>query len=322
MLRKEVLIIQFDFATPLIPRPELDLDIEQYLKGRQMGAAVSDLPTGPAFSLRRGYIEGLRTFLAGKNIDPRSIAGFYTGPENLLSDSVATGFSKGRKRQVPNVQRDFRVRDLKYPEKLDYVSTWLVELQTRTMQERGGFALGFMVGVAKDFGLTLNPLEIPNDDPSYHAFINGLTAEPRAVWRASKYSSRDKILFKGKDPLVAQLEGYEWEDDQMYHAGLRVWIHSLGLRIDTWQLRHPEALRAFKAALTGQVLPEYEPQEWKIPVKNKDDLNSLIDHRFGEKFSKSTLFDDAPNPYEEARFWGRSGYKLGKSARLTQSQTS
>ena len=313
-IRKEDLIAGQIFSRPLMLHPELDAG--QYQEGQRMGTEALDLPAASDASLRRGYIEGLRTFLAGKNVDPKSLHGVYTSPENLVFDSVVAGYSRGIKRQPPNFQRDFRIRDSKYQENLNYVSVWLADLQARTMQERDGFALGFVVGVIKDFGVTLHSLEIPGDDPSFRAFINGLTAEPRAIGETRKRSSRDKYLFEKMDPFFAQVEGYARKDDQMYHAGLRVWIHSLGLRIDTWQLRHPEALRTFKAALQGEVLSEYEPQEQRWPAGKGTDLNNLINHRFEEKKSlKKTLLDEESDPHEIARSWGRSGYKLGSAAR-------
>lgn len=51
----------------------------------------------------------------------------------------------------------------------------------------------------------------------------------------------------------------EWIGDQAYHTGLRVWLESQGIQgVDTWQLRHPEALTAFRAAMNGEEIPSYE----------------------------------------------------------------
>ncbi len=70
-------------------------------------------------------------------------------------------------------------------------------------------------------------------------------------------------------------------------------------RSETLAIRHPEALRAFKAALNGQTISEYEPN----PIKPDFGL-SMRDRDFGiDKYpiNKIYYFEDKKRLFDEPR---------------------
>ena len=119
------------------------------------------------------------------------------------------------------------------------------------------------------------------------------------------------------------MRAYEPFDSQAYHTGLQLWLKSQGVeRVQTWAIRHPEALRAFKAALSGQNISEYEPKPIKLDFGLSGDINFGVDKHLIKKNyyhdDKKSLFDELiePTPAEIARQQGQMGYSLGKTVRL------
>lgn len=277
-------------------------------------------------SFRKGYIDGLKGFIIKHKVDPTRL-GIWTTLETLTEDDALRGYLRGLRRQSPNVAREYPTRKLgnklylnDYPE-----PEWLRRMRTQSMSTRGGYELGFAIGLVRDFDIALGTLELPTDDPAYDTFMAGLKAEPRALPLERKpYEDKEYLIYYNEeDPFTAQLRAYEMADNTMYLAGLRIWLHIQGVAdVPTWDIRHLEALRAFKAGLSGEVLPEYSEQPIdpllliKPPCGKEHDVERIL---FTEEITnKSKLLDDRLNPFEEARMQGRKAYQLGLKARLAR----
>lgn len=273
---------------------------------------------GESVSFRKGYIDGLKSFIVEHKVGSTSL-GIWATPEVLTGDDALQGYLRGLRRESPNAAREYptkrSIKEFIYLNR-DPEPEWLQRQKTQLMFIREGYRLGFVVGVARDFDMTLDILEDPTDDPAYNAFMAGLKAEPRALpverrsYRNKKYSK----FYEEENSFTAQLRAHEMIDNTVYQAGLRIWLHTQGVTgVSTWAIRHPEALRAFKAGLSGEVLPEYSIQPRIDPLSPKK-------YPYGERkkiINKLKLFDDMPNPLEEARTQGRMAYQLGLTARIT-----
>jgi len=139
----------------------------------------------------------------------------------------------------------------------------------------------------------------------------GLKAEPRALpleqrpYRNEKYPN----YYEKKDLFTSQLRDYEMIDNTVYQAGLKIWLHTQGVEsFLIWTIRHPEALRAFKAGLSGEILPEYSLQPR---------IDPLLPRRYPYRDKHYEYYDDRPNPLEEEGIQGRMAYQLGCKARTT-----
>lgn len=263
------------------------------------------IPEKVAF--RDGYLEGLSAFLEQHSIPSRDI--FYTTPDILTSRNGFTGFVRGLRRESPAIARDYSQR--RSSDKLIYEkgteSEWKFRARFERSQMLAGYRLGLIAGLARDTGVKLQGFYVPTDNVSYEAFMAGLRAEPRQV-PVEKDPNYDKFNLR-ENPYAV----FETVDNIAYDAGLRIWLQSQGLgEIQSWQIRHPAALRAFKAALGGETLSEYElPKPHAItdnPLPRQKDFTNLI-----EKIDK---FDQRPlSPYEISGIEGKQGYRLGKTIR-------
>lgn len=293
---------------------------------------------GESVGFRIGYIAGLQEFLTAHNVDMKWMLDPNATPEGLRSDDTLVGYLQGMRRQSPNRGRDVfqrTVAEKPFNKFRDYEPEpeWLSRFRAQTAQQQGGYKLGFLVGVARDFDVTLTGLEIPSDNPSYEAFMQGSRGETRAMPielkpKTDKYEINE---FESKDYGLG-LGGiwvYDALDDSAYKVGQRVWLASEG--VDAFYahfIRHPEALRAFKAALEGQVLPEYTKpsalDSLTSPRRTRldDDLGLIRSEKYllnEEEYPKKykSLFDEPQrsNPFEEARQAGKTGYEMGQLAR-------
>lgn len=330
---------------PQAPRTQQDIDkkeltvayhqgIESGLEAKGAHKLSSQLGTPrPEFgiidesiSFRKGYIDGLKGFIIKHKVNPTSLS-IWTTLDTLTEDDALRGYLRGLRRESPNVTREYPTRE---SEKLYYLNeypepAWFQRIITQSILTRGGYELGFTIGLVRDFDIALGTLELPADNPAYNAFMAGLKAEPRALpLKRRTYGDKAYLIYYNEeDSFTAQLRAYEMVDNTMYLAGLRIWLHTQGVAdVSIWDIGHPEALRAFKAGLSGEVLPEYSEQSIdplsliKFPYEGKYDLQDLS-YRKGI-INKPKLFDDMPNPLEEARRQGIMGYELGLKARLAR----
>lgn len=297
-----------------------DFDKEElqavYQQGVESGSKAEDASarmTGEPVSFRKGYFDGLTGFIAQHQVDTASL-GIWSNPEVLTLDDALRGYLRGLRRQKPDVAREYltgtSTKESIYLNK-DPKSEWLQPMRTQSMFARQGYRLGFVVGVVRDFDMTLGILEVPTDDPAYNAFMAGLQAEPRALPVEPRYygDKEDLKFYEKEDFFTTQLRTHQMIDDTVYQAGLRIWLHTQGATdVPIWAIRHPEALRAFKAGLRGEVLPEYNIQprdNLKYPSYRKESIN------------KEKLFDDWFNPFKETTRQGERAYRLGLTARIT-----
>ena len=278
-----------------------------YLKASKQD--IADLENGVGF--RRGYSAGLQEFLTAHNVDMRFL-GTNSNPEGLKFDDVLVCYLRGLQRQSPSRGRDIfqrTVAEKPFGKPLYYElePEWLVELRFRTSQQQGGYKLGFLTGIAKDFNITLTGFEIPSDNPSYEAFMQGLRGEERPMPFIELKQPKDLNF---KDYGFQGMWALDRLDETAYAVGQKVWLASEG--IDVFYaifIRHPEALRAFKVALEGQILPE--------SIVPKAPIRSTLDE---------LLFNEpqGPDPLAEARTAAKTGYEMGilaRQGRLRKAQT-
>lgn len=268
-------------------------------------------------AFRLGYVDGLQQFMDEKGIHIVS-TGLFQGVSVLGSDDGLLGFVRGIKLEEPTIPRNYNVpkrNDLF--EKYRYSEPepkWMAEQRFRDMHVQEGYKIGFVVGVARETGVVLTANDVQLDTVAYSAFKDGMEGKPRDLPLGTRRTSdREwKFMLKDESPVVAQMRAYELFDTQAYSTGLRVWLASQGITsVETWQVRHPEALRAFKAALRGETLSEYEPR----PVEHSryDPLKSPYLERKENPFRNK--FDMEPTPFEIARQQGHAAYNLGKRVR-------
>lgn len=122
-------------------------------------------------SFLRGYVQGLKTFIAAHKV------GIWVTPDALTEGDTLKGYLKGLRRESPNVAGEI-------PKK-----------STENFKE--GYRLGFVVSVARDFDINLNLFhELPSDDPAYNAFMAGFRAEPRALPIDNMYHTGLKVWLR------------------------------------------------------------------------------------------------------------------------------
>lgn len=294
---------------------------ELYLQPKTLNSGVVII--GEGISFRRGYIDGLKHFIAEHKI---AGLGMWTTPDILTGDDGLQRYLGGLRREKPNIVREYSTREstkelISSKKELELPRS-LQEMRIRSMSRRAGYRLGFAVGVTRDFDMALGALEIPTDNLSYEAFMAGLRTDSKALPVKQKpYGDEKYIDFKDEDSLGSQLRVYETIDEMAYQAGLRIWLHAQELiDVPTWVIRHPEALRAFKAGLSGEILPEYSLQLRTDPLfpreypYEKKIINNVLP--FKELNDKLELFNDRPNPFEETRRLGKMAYQLGLTARI------
>lgn len=299
------------------PLPRTSLLEKRLEKGYQPQFQEEPIPEKVAF--RNGYFDGLKSFLAQHEISLRDV-NVLNFPDVLTSKAGFGGFVRGLNRRKPDVGRDYtRHQDDKFHFQYKPEPEWIARQRSDLSQTLSGYTLGLILSVARDFGSKLNYLEVPKDDMAHAAFMQGLSAEPRAIPLRRNRSGKGYNLEDNPNAIYELLE----LDIDAYLAGLGVWLASQGLRhIKAWQIRHPEALRAFKTALEGQTLSEYEPKDVIVQVSSfKDESLKYPSNREFKKDSDLPL-----SPYELAKIEGYQGYQLGKTARVlrasAQSSTS
>lgn len=293
--------------TSFLPSREPEFRISSWEKQDRHEPRVHEEPIPEKIAYRQGFFDGLREFLAQHGISLRE-AGAFNFPDVLTSKAGFDGFVQGLNRRKPAVGRDYTRRRGELSYKYEPEPKWIARQRFNLSQTLSGYELGFILSLAKDFGVKLNYLEVPRDNMAYEAFMQGLSAESREI-----PLKRDHL--KEKYHLIEEspYEIFEMVDNNAYLAGLKAWLANQGLRvhIEAWQVRHPEALRAFKAALEERVLPEYEPRELVIPTTpHKEEL--IKNYPRKDPIEKLYL---PPSPFDELRRQGASGYSLGKAAR-------
>ena len=272
-------------------------------------------------SFRQGYVDGLTHFMQSKGIDVSS-TGLFQGVSIINADGLV-GFVRGARLEAPNIPRNYRGILERYLEQDE--PDFSKKNRFKNMVTQEWYRLGFVVGVAREHGVVIKGLQVPMDDASYTAFRQGLNAEVRPISFEGLFRSikKDLLLNKTESPYEAELRTYEFFDSQTYHTGLQLWLKSQGVQgVETWAIRHPEALRAFKAALSGQTLAEYE----SIPIKPDFGLSGDMDFGVDKHLIKRVyypnykkrLFDEPrePSTAEIGRQQGQSAYNLGKAVRL------
>ncbi len=106
-----------------------------------------------------------------------------------------------------------------------------------------------------------------------------------------------------------------------YEAGLAFWLKGQGVEgIKPHDISHPEALRAFNAALSGQVLAMYEPK----PIREVETFTKDDSFREFFKFDLDSLettidLSKISVPLDTLAH-GRRGYALGKAARMLKQE--
>ena len=276
----------------------LDAPISKLLTGARQ--PVEDL-VQERVAFREGYLNGFREFLEGHGISSKDVL-FFDSPDVIKTSAGLTGFTRGLRRESPAEARDYE--SARKGDKLLYNKLpepdWVARARFERGQKLAGYRLGFVAGIARDMNVKLGGLDIPSDDLAYQEFMAGLRAEPRAVAvkpPAEKYSTKS-------EPFSV----FEAIDERSYTAGLRLWLQSQGLgSLQSWQIRHPEALRAFKAGLNGETLSEYElpkPPAIVAAEPRRKELINLIDK-----------FDRPLSSYEISRMECGRGYGLGKTLR-------
>lgn len=286
--------------------------IAETQEGVLAGSQASEIPESFGVNGRLGYIKGLETYLSSRGVDISSLPSHSF--ELITNDGSIFGFNKGLRREAPQLGRNYALSYAQYPEiYLKHLPSkqegdLLRGLRRRVEDENTGYVLGFIVGVLKDYNVVLNTLEAPQDNPSFEAFASGLQAKPRVLKEPD-----DPKKFDTKNPYRSMIETYDTIDELAYSAGLRVWIKSLGLKIDTWKLRHPASLNAFKAALEGTGPDETGDSRHQTTQPGTYTSKFLFP---SENIKNSTDFSKAPNPYETYEYWRNIGSALGKKAIL------
>lgn len=278
---------------------------------------------------RQGYANGLADFLKTYGVDLR-FAGFYASPDRLRDvlrdDAVVVGYLQGMRRQSPGIDRKLPAfstteeisKEFLYSEQKP---NWQIYLEQVIAQRRHGYQLGFLVGVARDFDITLNPFEVPTDNPTHLAFMQGLNAEPRAMPIEPKPARHElEKKFSRYDGLASGVSIYDALDNMAYVTGQRVWLASQGL--DTkyvFFIREPESLGAFKVGLEGQVLPELMPS----PPSYRTRLDPLPENNLDKSLRNYEPIPQKLKGFESvdaAREQRRLAYETGLKARITRKQ--
>lgn len=211
-------------------------------------------------SFRQGYLEGLGGFMSQRGIT-FSQTGIFRDVNAILSnDDGLVGFVRGAKLEAPSIPREY-VRHSKKDKFMIFESDpeWVRKARFKKGLTREGYKVGLVVGVARDYGVLVNGIHVPMDNSSYQSFKQGLEAQPRNL--PIERRREDKKFFLEYDDVDTEVRALQFFDDGAYDLGLQVWLASQGATgVQTWQIRHPTALGAFKAALSGEVLTEYEPK--------------------------------------------------------------
>lgn len=249
-----------------------------------------------------GYISGLRVFLSEHRFDINS-----PSPLGLISPVILRGFDTlngyvdGLGRKHPKLYNKLNQREK--PSQAEYEEE----------ERRRGYTLGFAVGLMRDFGIRANLADVPEDAETFVDFDLGRNGE---AGRSQQPSYRDFT---------------ELRSQRAYELGLTVWLKQQGIKeVKAPWISSALALEAFKAALGGATLTQYEPlpkprleQWWRLPSW---ELPGLM--RNNNLFEKPEVNDDeikkTPTNQEIERMRTVSAYRLGKRVReqrLAREQT-
>lgn len=188
---------------------------------------------------RTGYIDGLYKFILDKRIELE----YFLERIDLSvinSDIGLEAFLKGIRLEAPDT-----IRDSLNPRKIS--KTGIIE----TMRLHG-YALGFVIGIAREYGVAINPAEAPVDNKSYEALVEGLKGIERELYHAPQEPQQKWPfqLFKGAGKHYIEIPLSLNLDEAAYLTGLRVFAHISGFPgLDAKEIRNPNALADFKAKL-------------------------------------------------------------------------
>jgi hypothetical protein len=204
-------------------------------------------------SFRHGYINGIS---------------HHT--EQLGMEGVGEVFEKGK----VDLCNDYHLKSFTQGLSLLAPSIWMPgieELGERTITpDKTSYMVGFAIALA-DKGVRVEGITVPFDEQSYNAFFKGRSAVPvKTIDGLTAVSIQD----------VADMPN---DMDMYYRLGLRLWVVEQGLdgKINPDDLRHPESLYAFKTALSGKVMGDYD--------------------------------SDSPSPQRVARMLGQDAYDRGRT---------
>lgn len=281
-------------------------------------------PIPEKFNFRKGYCLGLEQFLIGKGVDLKfSHTGIF-GVNVITMEGGLEGFLKGMNLEAPGVERSY------LPIKDDWrflkgeIGEIFAAKERRRENMKDGYALGFIVKIAREYGVTLDGLfEVPRDNVSYEVFMSGLKGEANPnhpndnamPFYGSYHAMDSRYLSRSRDFLDTTID-YSYSDEKTYKKGLSIWLKSQNIKgVSPDQIMHPEALKAFKAAFSGEALPEYEP---KKPAPTVWPTTKTEDKIFIKKLYDENIETRAYTIREHQALihgQGQLGYMLGKAAR-------
>lgn len=221
-----------------------------YQKGVEIGSQALDplsvLDTSSPVTDRKAFLAGYAVALK-KYLDLKKvrlpIATWHK--EDIDFPPYLFGIVTGLKREGPNTPMVFEFHGSGNPEDPQTWSDTSSWIYHRT--KKNGYIIGFLAGLARDYGIITHCHAIPNDDTQYQVYLDGLTAKP------SKY-----FLRKEQQSLGAYApEAY---DKRIYLTGLKVWLQEQGFGtiICPVLLTHPQTLAAFKEFIVTGIIPESE----------------------------------------------------------------
>ncbi len=184
------------------------------------------------------YLKGVTQFFESRGL----VMPIGSDLDDILQPQGLSGFIKGLNREKPNIQESLDSPSGEYTDP----KTWEYTLNLFSQHLYGeGYFIGFMIGIARDYGLTFSAHEVPASPAQYELFNQGLNAKPLV------FSSLigENFHFKEDQQIVIMLE------KMIYEGGLKLWLHGQGLDVElASKISHPEALEAFKQALAGELL--------------------------------------------------------------------
>ena len=248
--------------------------------------------------------EGQLAFILGYRMLPLEIRK-QNLPDNRFSeskyDSSQTGYdSAGLGEEDESL--DDRL-DEQHHGKLDKkpdVQQVLADLHTKPKTPADlidSYVLGFAVGIAKDFGISLKMTELPIDLETYNDFMTGYNAIPVNLQNDSS-SGQTRV------------------NETIYLAGLKVWLNEQGLgAIESRYLRNPNALAGFIAALEGVEVEEFEKHLTETMFNSRVRMASRQSLAECDIFLDNESYKAWPSS-ETERDAALRGYKLGKIAKV------
>jgi len=221
-------------------------------------------------SARETYAKGLKVFLGNRQINTREIGG-YSNPESLINqDEVVFGYVDGLRREDIGVDRF--VKEL-YRQRHKFGSGH-DSINLPSPKVVAGWKLGFAVGVARDFDLSLNPNEIPDDNQGLNLFKYASKGGSMPVMCSAEIAGKqyrdnhnDNRLFL--DTSMVDIGLYDDKDEKIYVAGQRAYVANLGIsKIYSEYIRRPDVLESFKIAFENPDRVRPEVKQYSADMKN------------------------------------------------------